>query len=185
MPDKPKVYDDWRQLQLGMHVRLSCGCEGFIADVWTDREHSLDDGFVMLYTTWGCKNRESLKDSYLNGYGPITNLFNNGLAPKSMPCEETPIPEWWNPDDLSNRHRELAGELPKIWFNSKQRKMIIDVALYAGRQIQKHYLRPETVSQILGEVMSHLNQYALTTITKTFEEHACSKEFDKERGEKA
>jgi hypothetical protein len=94
---------DWKTLELGQHVKLSCGCAGFIVRV--DREPPKDcdeddvesnTGFVMTYTSESCLAGRSNEKAYRNGYGPFSNYFNYDMKTSYMPAEPTEPPAWWS-----------------------------------------------------------------------------------------
>ncbi len=88
---------DWRKLKPGMHIRLSCGCAGFVLHTKHEpSENDCDTGFYMMYTAGlSCKGPNSLEKTYRDGYGPYCNYFNYDLKEDAMPAEEEEIPVWW------------------------------------------------------------------------------------------
>ena len=87
---------DWRELKVGSHYRLQCGCEGFVKEMALEPSEDLrDTGFIMLYTSNGCNKPFSYQKAYYEGYGPYTNYFNYSLSFQAMPAEEVPAPAWY------------------------------------------------------------------------------------------
>lgn len=87
---------NWRELEVGKHYRLSCGCHGFVEKLRLNPSSDGEStGFVMLYTTGLSCSDKSLEDSYRKGYGPYTNFFNYSLCDEAMPAVETEAPAWW------------------------------------------------------------------------------------------
>jgi hypothetical protein len=87
---------DWRCLEKGMHVQLSCKCQGVIVAVKRDATpENRDTGFFMAYTVLGCQDQSSHEEAYKKGYGPYVNYFNYSLSTEATPAIETPLPEWW------------------------------------------------------------------------------------------
>lgn len=84
----------WTDLKRESHVRLSCGCEGFVKSIHFERDPLLS-GFMFLYTIKDCNKRVSCEDLYVEGNGPIQAFFNASLADEAMPAEEIPPPKWW------------------------------------------------------------------------------------------
>ena len=84
----------WTNLKRDSHVRLACGCEGFIKSIHFERD-VLQSGFVMTHTVLGCHKPESCYEKYLHGEGPFSYFFAGNMAEESMPAEIVPIPNWW------------------------------------------------------------------------------------------
>lgn len=101
-----KLITDWRKLKVGMHIRLSCGCAGFVRRLHLEpSKNDCDTGFYLVYTCGlSCpgsdpqkqaEGYESMRRAYRHGYGPYPNMFNYDLHDSAMPAEVVPIPEWW------------------------------------------------------------------------------------------
>ncbi len=100
---------DWRDLKPGIHVRLACGCAGFVVFARLDAtEDDRNTGFGLLYTKGlSCKSPADLEQSYRNGYGPFYNYFNYDLKEQAMPAQEEPPPDWW---EAVRHHERFAFE---------------------------------------------------------------------------
>ena len=88
---------NWRDLKIGQHVSLSCGCAGFIWEIHLTGHDESSVGFRMKFTR-DCavsKSRWGLRNSYSDGYGPYGNFFNYDLPEKSYPIFEVSAPGWW------------------------------------------------------------------------------------------
>ena len=89
------IYADWREFAKGVHVRLKCGCEGFIEEVVPHSAEEGERGFMMVYTVMGCISRISQEKAYRAGYGPYRNMFNDRLSDQAMPAAYVSPPKWF------------------------------------------------------------------------------------------
>lgn len=171
----------WRELKPGMHVRLSCGCEGFVLQVTREAPTDFDEGFVVLYTKGFCMGSgraRSMEEAYLGHAGPFTNNFNGGLADGAMPWEPAPVPGWW--EKAPTEHHEVAGDIPAVSFDLSTQGMYFDCGLYLYRRfgVEKapdavtqrvltevrdrfvcEVLRPETVYQVRQTILAILQDF--------------------------
>ena len=97
------IYMDWADLKKGAHVRLACGCQGFIENVVPHSADETERGFMMVYTIMGCVERKGQRDAYRNGYGPYKNMFNYDLGDNAMPAEDVVPPPWFQSLDIGPR----------------------------------------------------------------------------------
>lgn len=89
------IYQDWRDLKAGAHVKLACGCEGFIESIVPHSADETERGFMMVYTIMGCVAREPQRNAYRHGYGPYRNMFNYDLGDNAMPAMDATPPPWF------------------------------------------------------------------------------------------
>jgi len=93
----------WTELKRESHVRLICGCEGFVKSIHFEHDPLLS-GFMFIHTIKDCAKRISCEED-----GPVQVFFNASLADEAMPAEETPVPSWWKliQDDKTNPELKL------------------------------------------------------------------------------
>lgn len=96
----------WTNLKRDSHIKLSCGCEGFVKSIHFERD-PLMSGFALLQTVRGCLKREDLHQHYANGGASIFYFFNGNLAEAAMPAEEVPPPKWWREVEANKTNPEM------------------------------------------------------------------------------
>lgn len=84
----------WFELKRESHVKLACGCEGFVKSLHFEND-PLVSGFTFLHTVKDCAKRISCEEIYSAGKGPVQVFFNAAQANDAMPAEEVPVPLWW------------------------------------------------------------------------------------------
>lgn len=84
----------WTELKRESHVRLSCGCEGFVKSIHFENDPLLS-GFMLIHTVKDCAKRVSCEELYQTGQAPSQAFFNASLAEDAMPAEIVPVPLWW------------------------------------------------------------------------------------------
>lgn len=88
------IFSKWTDLKRELHVRLNCGCEGFIKSIHFERD-PLSSGFLFLLTKNDCDKVGSLQDNYAIGNGPCKTFFHSAMAETAMPAQVCPVPDWW------------------------------------------------------------------------------------------
>lgn len=88
----------WQDLQIGQHVKVSCGCAGFVYNVVLEGRDESCIGFGLMYTSENCggkrQSRWGHRNAYSDGYGPYRNFFNYDPA-SFEPIVEVPAPSWY------------------------------------------------------------------------------------------
>lgn len=88
------IYSKWTELKRDSHIKLSCGCEGFVKSLHFEND-PLASGFQFMYTTDQCQKRISLESVYTEGRDPVQSFFNQAMAESAMIAEDVPTPKWW------------------------------------------------------------------------------------------
>ena len=114
---------NWRELKVGQHVRLSCGCEGYVSEVHLEGEEG-QLGFVLKFTKGHCgkMSRFGYRNGYSDGNGPYGNFFNYGSQDESCPIEKIPAPIWWQKfeDGPDRKLKNLKNERRKRYVRKAQ-----------------------------------------------------------------
>lgn len=116
------VITNWRDLKVGMHVRLSCGCEGYVAEVRTEGDSNEGNiGFLLQDTKGHCgrMSRWGYRNSYSKGYGPYGNFFNYGSEEDACPITIVPVPKWWAKFE-DGPDRKIKNLIEERWRKYKE-----------------------------------------------------------------